>query len=573
MEERQCESVQDCLRSCTKRLGDIRQLHSKLTVQTRELLSERARSQTAFAAPPSIHSSPSLAAKHPNMLSAARSIIPSIHLRGGSAGRTASSPLTGAKGARMMSGEHGYDYDYFVIGGGSGGVRSSRIAAGHGAKVALAEEAKGGSTPDGGFSGLGGTCVNVGCVPKKLMVYGAHFSHDLEDMRAYGWNMKPEGDVDWTSFMEKKNNEIARLNGIYERMLGNAGVEVIQARAKLVDAHTVDVGGKKVTADKILVAVGGWPYTPEFPGSEHVITSNEAFFLPTPPKRAIVVGGGYIAVEFANIFHGYGSKVTQLYRGEKWLRGFDGDVRDHLTQEYKEQGIDVRFKANIAKIEKNDDGSLKATLEDGSTLDADVVMYATGRVPKTKDLGLEEAGVETDGNGAIVVNEAFETSVPSIFAVGDVINRIQLTPVALAEGHCLADTLFGGKPRKTDYSDVPTAVFSNPPIGTVGLTEEEARKEHGNVHIYRTSFRAMKHTLTGRQEKTLMKLIVHPESDKVLGVHIVGHEAGEVIQLAGVCLKAGATKEHFDSTIGVHPTSAEEMVTLRTRVPDEDLKK
>jgi glutathione reductase (NADPH) len=415
-------------------------------------------------------------------------------------------------------------------------------------------------------------CVNVGCVPKKLMVYGSHFPHDAHDAKGYGWDVA-EPKLDWKRFIENKNKEIARLNGIYERMLGNSGVELIKKKATLVDAHTVDVEGKKITADKILVAVGGWPMVPEFPGSENVISSNEAFFLPECPKRVIVVGGGYIAIEFAAIFNGYGSKVTQLYRGDMWLRGFDMDVRKHLIPEYETIGVDVKFNANIAKIDKQGDGSLKATLEDGSTLEADVIMYATGRVPRTKGLGCEEAGVKLDKNGAIIVDEGFQTSVPSIYAVGDVINRIQLTPVALAEGHCLADTIFGNKPRKTDYSDVPTAVFSQPPVGTVGLTEEQAREKHGNdkIHIYRTSFRAMKHTISGRQEKTLMKLVVHAETDKVLGVHMVGDAAGEIIQLAGVCIKAGTTKAHWDSTIGVHPTSAEEFVTLRTRVPDDQL--
>ncbi|KAJ1494621.1 FAD/NAD-linked reductase [Baffinella frigidus] len=306
-----------------------------------------------------------------------------------------------------------------------------------------------------------------------------------------------------------------------------------------------------------------------------------AFFLPDLPKRALVVGGGYIAVEFAQIFSGYGSKVTQLYRGDNWLRGFDDDVRTHLKTEYDRQGIDVRFNMNVSKLEKLPSGALKATLTDGSEMECDICMFATGPVshcdicmfatgrnPRTEGLGCEKAGVKLDANGAVIVAEGFETSAPSVYAIGDVVDRICLTPVALAEGHCLADTLFGGKPRKTDYSDVPTAVFSNPPIGTVGPTEAECRKLYGNVHVYRSVFRGMKHTLTGSQEKTLMKLIIHPETDKVLAVHMIGDNAGETIQLAGVCIKAGATKEHFDSTIGVHPTSAEEFVTMRTRVPD-----
>lgn len=306
---------------------------------------------------------------------------------------------------------------------------------------------------------------------------------------------------------------------------------------------------------------------PKVEGGELAITSNEAFFLEERPNRVIVVGGGYIAIEFAGIFAGYGSQTTQIYRGDLWLRGFDKDVREHLVTEYKNQGVDLKFNTNIAKMEKVADG-IKVTYEDGSTQEADVVMYATGRIPRTKNLDCQAAGVELDSSGAIIVDEGFQTSVPSIYAVGDVINRIQLTPIALAEGHALADTLYGGKPRKTDYSDVPTAVFSNPPIGTVGLTEEEARAKHKNVHVYRSSFRGMKHTLTGRLEKTLMKLIVNADDDKILGIHMVGDAAGEVIQLAGVAIKAGVTKENFDSTIGVHPTSAEEFCTMRTRVPD-----
>mmetsp|Transcript_33104 Transcript_33104/g.78444 ORF Transcript_33104/g.78444 Transcript_33104/m.78444 type:complete len:456 (+) Transcript_33104:53-1420(+) len=450
-----------------------------------------------------------------------------------------------------------YDYDYLVIGAGSGGVRSSRIAATHGAKVAVIES-----------SALGGTCVNIGCVPKKLMVYGAHFSHDCHDAEAYGWNVTPPT-LSWSRFIDNKNKEILRLNGIYERMLTNAGVTIIKGKGTMVDAHTVQVdNGQVVTGKTLLIAVGGWPFVPEFPGSELAITSNEAFFLPDLPKRALVVGGGYIAVEFAQIFSGYGSKVTQLYRGDNWLRGFDDDVRTHLKTEYDRQGIDVRFNMNVSKLEKLPSGALKATLTDGSEMECDICMFATGRNPRTEGLGCEKAGVKLDANGAVIVAEGFETSAPSVYAIGDVVDRICLTPVALAEGHCLADTLFGGKPRKTDYSDVPTAVFSNPPIGTVGPTEAECRKLYGNVHVYKSVFRGMKHTLTGSQEKTLMKLIIHPETDKVLAVHMIGDNAGETIQLAGVCIKAGATKEHFDSTIGVHPTSAEEFVTMRTRVPD-----
>lgn len=447
-----------------------------------------------------------------------------------------------------------YDFDYFVLGAGSGGVRSARIAGTHGAKVAVAE-----------CSALGGTCVNVGCVPKKLMTYGAHYAHDFHDAKAYGWNVE-EPTLDWMRFIEAKNKEILRLNGIYERLLNNAGVTIMRGKASFVDAHTISVEGDKTyTAKYILIAVGGWPFIPEFPGKELGITSNEAFFLPELPKRALIVGGGYIAVEFANIFSGYGSKVTQIYRGDLWLRGFDDDLRTHLKTQYDEQGIDVRFNCNVAKLEKTPTGTL-ATLTDGSTLEVDCVMFATGRAPRTENLGLEKAGVKIDERGAVIVDEALRTNVEHIYACGDVVDKICLTPVAIAEGHCLADTLFGGKPRKTDYSDVPTAVFSNPNIGTCGPTETEARKLYGEVDIYRTSFRGMKHTLTGRQEKMMMKLIVDPKTDKVVALHMCGDAAGEVIQLAGVAIKAGATKAHFDSTIGVHPTAAEELVTMRSKV-------
>mmetsp|Transcript_54335 Transcript_54335/g.132780 ORF Transcript_54335/g.132780 Transcript_54335/m.132780 type:complete len:453 (-) Transcript_54335:1-1359(-) len=447
-----------------------------------------------------------------------------------------------------------YDYDYFVIGAGSGGVRTARIAATHGARVAVAECAP-----------LGGTCVNVGCVPKKLMTYGAHFSHDVENAHSFGWNVeKPT--LDWARFIENKNNEILRLNGVYERILGNAGVTIIRGKAKFVDAHTIDVDGKTFTAKYINIAVGGWPYVPDIPGKELGITSNEAFYLKERPNKVLIVGGGYIAVEFAGIFKGYGADVTQIYRSDLWLRGFDQDLRTHLKEEYTKAGIDVRFNINCTKLEKNASGGITATLTDGTTMDCDVAFFATGRKPRTSELCCDKAGVKLEQDGSVIVNEAFETSVPHIYSIGDVINRMQLTPIALAEGHCLADTLFGGKPRKTDYTDVPTAVFSIPNIGTVGLTEEEARKQYGEVDIYRTTFRGMKHTLSKKDEKTLMKLIVHPTNRKVLGVHMCGDSAGEIIQFAGICLKCGATKEHFDQTIGVHPTSAEEFVTMRSKV-------
>lgn len=450
----------------------------------------------------------------------------------------------------------GYDYDLFVIGAGSGGVRASRFAANFGAKVAVAEDRY-----------MGGTCVNVGCIPKKLFVYASHFSHDFEDAAAYGWTVGPRS-FDWPTLRDNKDKEIDRLNGIYRNLLGNAGVEVFEARATVVDPHTIEVDGKRVTAEYILVATGGWPVVPEIEGREHAVTSNEFFHLDTWPKRAIVVGGGYISVELTGVFHGLGVEVTQLYRGPHFLRGFDEDIRHFLADEMRKQGIDLRFNANIARIEKEDDG-LCADLEDGKELRADVILYATGRSPNTKGLGLEKAGVALDGNGAVKVDEAFRTNVPSIYAIGDVIDRIQLTPVALAEGMVVANALFNEKAGRMDYENIPTAVFSQPNIGTVGLTEAQAREKYGPVDIYTSDFKALKHTLTGRDERTLMKLIVDPESDRVVGVHMVGPDAGEIIQGMAVALKCGATKAQFDATIGIHPTAAEEFVTMRQKVPDE----
>ena len=451
-----------------------------------------------------------------------------------------------------------YDYDFFVIGCGSGGVRAARIAASHGAKVAVCEDRY-----------LGGTCVNVGCIPKKLLVYASHFHDDFEDAAAFGWNVG-ETSFDWSRLIDNKNTEIERLNGVYKSLLDNAGAELIWGRGTLVDDHTIDVDGKTYTAERILLATGGWPSVPDFPGREHVITSNEAFFLDRPPRRAIVVGGGYIAVEFAGIFHGVGVEVTQLYRGPLFLRGFDDDVRQHVADEYVRKEIDLRFNTEVAGIEKNDAGYTVA-LSDGSSLDVDLVMYATGRRPLTAGLGLDNAGVELDDNGAIKVDDNWQTSVAHIYAIGDVIDRIQLTPVALNEGHILADRLYGKPNRDMSYENVPSAVFSQPPIGSVGLTEAQARKTYGDVHLYKSSFRALKNTLSGNQEKTFMKLIVDPASDRVVGIHMVGPDAGEIIQGFAVAMKAGATKAHFDSTIGIHPTSAEEFVTMRQRhIPELD---
>ena len=448
-----------------------------------------------------------------------------------------------------------YDLDLFVIGAGSGGVRAARFAAGFGAKVAVAESRY-----------LGGTCVNVGCVPKKLLVYGAHFSDDFEHAKGFGWTLeKPT--FDWPTLIANKNQEIQRLNGIYRNLLVNSGVQLLEGHARLVDAHTVEVDGQRFTADHILIATGGWPQIPDVPGREHAITSNEAFFLEQLPKRVIVVGGGYIAVEFAGIFQGLGAQTTLLYRKELFLRGFDGAVRKHLSEELTKRGMDLQFNADIARIDKQPDGSLKATLKDGRVLEADCIFYATGRRPMLDNLGLENTGVELNKDGFIAVDDTFQTSEPSILALGDVIGRVQLTPVALAEGMAVARRLF--KPeqyRPVDYQHIPTAVFSLPNIGTVGLTEEQAREQGHELKIFESRFRPMQLTLTEDHEKTLMKLVVDANTDKVLGCHMVGPDAGEIIQGLAVALKAGATKQVFDETIGVHPTAAEEFVTLRTPV-------
>ena len=449
-----------------------------------------------------------------------------------------------------------YDFDLYVIGAGSGGVRAARISASYGAKVGIAEDRY-----------LGGTCVNVGCVPKKLLVYASHFAEEFEDAAGFGWTVG-ERKFHWPTLIANKNKEIERLNGIYGRLLANAGVELHKGRATVVDAHTISVNGQTYTAKYILVATGGWPVVPDIPGKEHAITSNEAFFLDDLPERAIVVGGGYIAVEFAGIFHGLGSKVTQLYRGPHFLRGFDNDVRTFLADEMRKKGVDLRFNANIVRIEKKGEAYL-AEFEDGTEVETDLIMYATGRAPNAQGIGLEEAGVELNAKGAIVVDDQFKTSVDSIYAIGDVIDRIALTPVAIAEGMVLAANLFRGESGTMDYADVPTAVFSQPNIGTVGLTEAQARETYGAVDIYTSSFTPMKHTLTGNDEKTFMKLIVDRVSDRVVGFHMVGPDAGETTQGVGIALKCGATKTQFDATVGIHPTAAEEFVTMREKVADD----
>jgi glutathione reductase (NADPH) len=446
-----------------------------------------------------------------------------------------------------------YDFDLFVIGGGSGGVRAGRIAAGYGARVAVAEEYR-----------YGGTCVIRGCVPKKLLVYGSEFSHAFEDAAGFGWSVG-ERRFDWSAMIAAKDKEIGRLEKIYRGLFENAGAKTFDGRATLKDAHTVLINDKPVTAGTILIATGGHPVKPAIPGAELMITSNEAFHLKQMPKRIIVIGGGYIACEFAGIFNGFGAKVTQLYRGEQILRGFDHDIRSHLAGELVKSGIDLKLKTDVTKIETVA-GGLLAHLTDGSTMEVDAVMAATGRKPNTDGLGLEAVGVKTDADGAVVVDAYSRSSVENIYAVGDVTNRINLTPVAIREGHAFADTVFGNKPRKADHNDVPAAVFSQPSVGTVGLSEEDARKTYGEVDVYRTAFRPMRATVSGRDERILMKLVVDAKSDRVVGAHMVGPEAGEIIQGIAIAIKAKATKADFDATVGIHPTAAEEFVTLREKV-------
>ncbi len=447
-----------------------------------------------------------------------------------------------------------YDFDLFVIGAGSGGVRAARFAAGYGARVAVAESRY-----------LGGTCVNVGCVPKKLLVYGAHYAEDIHEAKGYGWTIDGAR-FDWASLIANKDREIQRLNGIYKNLLTDSGVTLLQAHARLVDPHTVEVDGKHYSAEHILIATGGWPFVPDIPGREHAITSNEAFYLDELPRRVLVVGGGYIAVEFASIFHGCGADTKLLYRGDLFLRGFDGSLRDHLKDELIKKGLDLQFNADITRIDKQADGTLLATLEDGRTLEADCIFYATGRRPMLDGLGLENVDVALDKRGFIAIDDQFRTTTPSILAIGDVIGRIQLTPVALAEGMAVARQLFRpDEYRPVDYHNIATAVFSLPNMATVGLTEEQAREKGHKVVLFESRFRPMKQTMTDSLERSLMKLVVDADTDKVLGCHMAGPEAGEIIQGLAVALKAGATKRIFDDTVGIHPTAAEEFVTMRTQ--------
>ena len=447
-----------------------------------------------------------------------------------------------------------FDYDLFVIGAGSGGVRAGRIAAKHGAKVAVAEEFR-----------VGGTCVIRGCVPKKLLVYASKFAEEFEDAVGFGWTSQKVS-FDWWQLIENKNKEIDRLNKAYIRNLEGSGAELIMERATLVDPHTVQLAsGRKVKAKYILIATGATPFVPQgVPGHEHAITSNEAFELESLPRRIVIVGGGYIAVEFAGIFNGLGVETILVYRGEQILRGFDDDLRSHLATEMKKKGIEIKTNADIQSIERSGDG-VRINMEDGSKIGAGQIMFATGRIPMALGLGLEEAGVELTMHGAVQVDKFSKSTVDNIYAVGDVTNRVNLTPVAIREGHAFADTVFGNMPRAVDHALVPSAVFSQPELGTVGLTEAQARKTHKAIDIYKTSFRPMKHTLSGRDERVLMKLVVDGETDKVLGCHIAGEGAGEMAQLLGIAVTCGATKAQFDATLAVHPTASEELVTMREK--------
>ena len=428
-------------------------------------------------------------------------------------------------------------------------MRASRVAASYGARVAVAEPGR-----------FGGTCVNVGCIPKKLFSYAAHYREDFEVARSFGWTLG-EPRFDWATLLANKDREIARLNAVYESLLAKAGVTILRARATVLDAHTVEAGGRRYTARHILVATGSWPQLPRIPGSELAITSNEAFFLEQLPRRALVVGGGYVALEFASIFNGLGVETTLAYRGPRLLRGFDADLGERIAEEMRRKGVVLRLQSNPAKLE----AGLRVTYEDGALQAVDLVMFATGRRPNTAGLGLEAAGVRLAADGAVMVDEYSKSSVGSIHAIGDVTNRVNLTPVATAEGMGLARTLFRGEPTPVDHADVPTAVFCDPNVATVGLAEDAARERFGAVDVYRTAFRALKHTLGGHEERVFMKLVVDAASQRVVGAHMIGPDAGEIIQGVAIAVKLGATKQQFDATLGIHPTAAEEFVTMREK--------
>jgi glutathione reductase (NADPH) len=448
-----------------------------------------------------------------------------------------------------------YDYDLFVIGAGSGGVRAARIASLAGARVAIAEEYR-----------IGGTCVIRGCVPKKLLVFGADYSQLLADAPGYGWTV--DAKFDWATLRDRVQAEVTRLSGIYSSNLAKAGVSAFEERAELLDPHRVKLAksGSEYTAERILVATGGRPYLPEdLPGFELGISSNEAFLLPSLPRRVLIVGGGYIALEFANIFQGLGSETRILHRGDKLLRGFDDDLRAHMHIETERAGIRLSMKTTLTKLEKSGDG-IRATLSTGEKADADVVLFAIGRHPNTEGLGLDRAGVKLDSEGAVIVDEFSQSCVENIYAIGDVTNRTNLTPVAIRDGHAFADTVYNKRPTPVDHASIPSAVFGRPPIGTVGLSETDARRSHSSVDIYKTIFRPMRTAFVGSEQRTLMKLVVDAASDKVLGVHIAGADAPEMVQLAAIAVKAGITKKQWDSTMALHPTAAEELVLMREKV-------
>ncbi len=453
----------------------------------------------------------------------------------------------------------GFDFDLFVLGAGSAGVRAARIAAGHGARVAVCEESR-----------VGGTCVIRGCVPKKLLVYAAHFAEEFEDAAGFGWTV-PKPTFSWPDLIAAKDREIDRLNGVYRRLLEDSGVTLFPQRGSFADEHHVSLGERVVSAAHILIATGGHPWVPDIPGSELAITSNEAFDLREFPRRVLIVGGSYIACEFAGIFNGLGASVTLAHRGDAVLRGFDQDVGQFVGQEMQNKGICLMLQSNVERIDRlSRSGELRVSFADRRTLMVDQVMYATGRKPNVAGLAIENSGVQVDPDGRVRVNELSRTNVDHIYAVGDVTNRLNLTPVAIYEGHAFADSVFGGKVRSVTHEFVPSAVFSQPPVGTVGFSEKDAQCHFGEIDIYCSRFSPLKHTLSGRKERTLMKLIVARETQKVVGVHIVGLDAPEIVQGFAVAVKSGLRKDQFDATIGIHPTAAEELVTMRYPVNRQD---
>ncbi len=445
-----------------------------------------------------------------------------------------------------------FDYDLFIIGAGSGGVRAARISASHGAKVAIAEEYR-----------IGGTCVIRGCVPKKLLVYGAHFAEDMADAKRFGWNTQG-ATFDWATLRDNVADEVNRLEGLYTQTLGNNHVDSFVERAVVTGPNSVKLAsGREITAKYILIATGAWPGAPDVPGAEHGITSNEVFHLPELPKRALIAGAGYIANEFAGIFNEFGVDVTLVTRGDKMLRGYDEEIVDKLVGISVEKGIDIRFNFPFKSVLKQDNGSLLIDGGKAGTIETDLLMFAIGRVPNTQGLGLQDAGVKLDRDGAVIVGDDNRSNVPSIYAVGDVTNRVQLTPIAIREGHAFADAVFGGSSRTIDYRNIPTAVFSNPPLAGVGMTEEQARAEFGEINIYKSDFRAMKNVLAGRNERALYKMVTDAKTDRVVGLHMIGPDAPEILQAAAIAVKAGLTKADFDDTVALHPSMAEELVLLK----------